>query len=61
MADGQAGQKRQPDTKTNPDSKTADAQPNDSQKNDKALSPKELGQISGGRRSNDPCEGGQVE
>jgi hypothetical protein len=50
-----------PDTKTKPDTKTADAQPNDSQKNDKALSPTELAQIAGGRRSNDPCEGGQVQ
>jgi len=41
-------------------SKPAEAQPNDPQGNDEALSPKQLDEISGGRKSNDPCEGGQA-
>ncbi len=47
-----------PDTKSKPETKPVDTQTNDSEKN--ALSPKELGEIAGGRNSNDPCEGGQI-
>jgi hypothetical protein len=46
------------DPKATPNTNSADTQTKDSEKN--ALSPKELGEISGGRASNDPCEGGQI-
>jgi hypothetical protein len=47
-----------PDTKANPETNPADTQTTDSEKN--ALSPRELGEIAGGRSSNDPCEGEQL-
>lgn len=37
----------------------ADGQADVSQGKDQELSPKQLDEISGGRNSNDPCEGGQ--
>jgi len=40
--------------------KPGEVQPNDSQGNDEALSPKELGEISGGHHGGDPCEGGEI-
>ena len=44
------------DEKTKP----AELEPNDSQRNDELLSHRELGEISGGIRSSDPCEGGEI-
>ena len=44
------------DAKTKP----AKVEPNDLQLKDKPPSPQELGETSGGRNSNDPCEGGQA-
>jgi hypothetical protein len=45
--------------KEDTNTKSAEPQPNDSQ--DEELTPKELGEISGGlkKRSGDPCEGGE--
>jgi hypothetical protein len=39
--------------------KPAKVEPNDLQLRDEPPSPQELGEISGGRKSNDPCEGRQ--
>jgi hypothetical protein len=47
-----------PDPKAKPDPKKEDTQIKESEKN--ALSPKELGEVAGGRLSSDPCEGGQI-
>jgi hypothetical protein len=44
------------DLKTKP----AKPEPNDLQRKEEPLSAQELGKISGGKRSNDPCEGGQL-
>ncbi len=47
-----------PDSKAKPETKTADKQANGSEEN--TLSPKELGEVAGGRRGGDPCEGGEI-
>jgi hypothetical protein len=52
------GENMSDEAKVKAEEATADTQTKDSEKN--ALSPKELGEISGGRASNDPCEGGQI-
>jgi hypothetical protein len=46
--------------KEDPKTKPAKAEPSDFERKDEPLSPQELGEISGGKRTNDPCEGGQL-